>query len=288
NTATPITLTGSDINSFPLTFIIVNNPTNGALSNFNTNSGAVTYTPNTNYTGADSFTFRVNNGLTNSASAAVTISILPTTDLALFKTGPTNWIAGSNLTYTITVTNLGLSAATNVVAFDQLPNGFTFVSASPTAASVIGNLVTWPTVGKLAANAKTNFSVTVVSADGGTLTNIAFATTTTIDSNTNNNNGTSTNSQVVTTVTPIADVAIFKSGNTSIQGGGTVTYIITATNSGPSTATNVIVRDTLPGTVTFQSALAGYGLSGNIVSWTNSSLAKGASSTFTVSVTAPA
>lgn len=287
NTATAIALTGSDANSFPLTFVIVNNPTNGVLSNLNTNSGAVTYTPNNNYTGADSFTFYVNNGLTNSAPATVTISVLPAADIAVFKTGPTNGIAGLNLTYTVTVTNLGPSSATNVVAFDQLPAGFTFVSASP-AAIVSSNLVTWPAVGVLAKNAKTNFTVTVVSAEGGNLTNIAFATATTIDSNTNNNNGTSTNSQTVTFVTPLADVAVFKAGTTSVAANGTANYTITVTNSGPSTATNVVVNDTLPGTVTFQSASGGYSLSNNIVIWSLSSLATGSSTTFTVSATAPA
>jgi uncharacterized repeat protein (TIGR01451 family) len=43
--------------------------------------------------------------------------------------------AGTNLTYTITVTNLGPAAAQNVVVFDTLPAGVTFVSASSGAAA---------------------------------------------------------------------------------------------------------------------------------------------------------
>ena len=72
-------------------------------------NGAVTYTPNTNYAGADSFTFMVSNGLTNSVPATVTISVLSQADVAVFKTGPTSGFAGSNLTYTVTVTNSNLS-----------------------------------------------------------------------------------------------------------------------------------------------------------------------------------
>ena len=61
NTGKAITLTGSDPNTptQTLTFAIVANPTNGSLSGFNASTGAVTYTPNANYAGSDSFTFKV-------------------------------------------------------------------------------------------------------------------------------------------------------------------------------------------------------------------------------------
>jgi len=62
-----MTLTGSDVENDTLTFAIVTNPTNGVLGGFNPNTGAITYTPNTNFNGADSFTFRVNDGQTNSS-----------------------------------------------------------------------------------------------------------------------------------------------------------------------------------------------------------------------------
>jgi VCBS repeat-containing protein len=75
NTPHAITLTGSDVENDPLTFAIVTSPTNGALTGFNPNTGAVTYTPNTNFSGADTFTFRVNDGQTNSAVATVAITV---------------------------------------------------------------------------------------------------------------------------------------------------------------------------------------------------------------------
>ena len=67
DTALPLTLTGSDVEGDPLTYILVTGPANGALSGFNTNTGTLTYTPNTNYNGNDSFTFRVDDGTINSA-----------------------------------------------------------------------------------------------------------------------------------------------------------------------------------------------------------------------------
>jgi uncharacterized repeat protein (TIGR01451 family) len=287
NTPAAIVLTGSDPNGLPLTFVIVSGPTHGALSLLNTNTGAVTYTPNTNYTGSDSFTFRVNDGQANSGMATVSLTILPAADVTVFKSGPLSGVPGSNMTYTITVTNSGPATATNVAVFDQLPAGFTFISATPGTATVSNNLVSWPAF-NLANNARSNFTVTVVSAEGGSYTNIAFSTANTPDPNPTNNNGSAANSQVITVVSLLADVAVFKTGNTNIQPGGTVTYTITATNAGPSTATNVMVQDTLPTNVTFQSASGEFNLSNNIVTWSLATLAKGASATFTVTVTAPA
>src|SRR5439155_1761913 len=63
-----------------LTFVILSGPTNGVLSAVNTNTGAMTYTPNTNYNGADSFTFLVNDGLANSATATVSITVTAVND----------------------------------------------------------------------------------------------------------------------------------------------------------------------------------------------------------------
>ena len=225
--------------------------------------------------------------VTNNGTLTITNTALPTVDIAVFKTGPASGVAGSNLTYTITVTNLGPSAATNIVVSDLLPAGFTFVSAVPSTATVSNNLVSW-TGFSLANNAKSNFIVTAVSAEGGNYTNLAFGNALgAIDSNPTNNNGAATNSQVQTLVSPRADVAIFKVGTTNIYAGATVTYTITATNSGPSTATNVVVKDNLPGNVTFQSASGGGVIASNLITWPSLILAKGATTSFTVVVTAP-
>ena len=55
--AKDITLTASDADGDPLTFTIVSSPANGTLSGTAPN---VTYTPNLDYNGSDSFTFKVN------------------------------------------------------------------------------------------------------------------------------------------------------------------------------------------------------------------------------------
>ena len=61
NTPVSITLEGRDIDQGDTinSFTIISNPTNGQISNFNSNTGTLTYTPNNNYAGQDSFTFKV-------------------------------------------------------------------------------------------------------------------------------------------------------------------------------------------------------------------------------------
>src|SRR5207247_2261324 len=81
DTATNLVLSASDVDGNALTFVIVSGPTNGALSAVNTNTGALTYTPNTNYNGGDSFTFLVNDGTANSAVATVGIPTRRASDL---------------------------------------------------------------------------------------------------------------------------------------------------------------------------------------------------------------
>src|SRR5437016_10390249 len=81
DTSTNLVLSGSDVEG-PVTFAILSGPTNGVLSLLNTNTGAVTYTPNTNYNGADSFTFTVSDG-SLLATGMVSIAVTPVNDAPL-------------------------------------------------------------------------------------------------------------------------------------------------------------------------------------------------------------
>ncbi len=63
----------TDPENDPLTAIKVNNPANGSLT-LNSN-GSFTYTPKTAYSGADSFTYKANDGYHDSNIATVTIKV---------------------------------------------------------------------------------------------------------------------------------------------------------------------------------------------------------------------
>ncbi len=77
DTPGPIALSGSDPDGDSLTYLIVTNPSHGSLSG---TSPDLIYTPDINYNGADSFSFRANDGTTDSASASYTIEVIPADD----------------------------------------------------------------------------------------------------------------------------------------------------------------------------------------------------------------
>lgn len=62
-----------------LTALLVTGPSNGTLT-LNSN-GSIVYTPNPNFNGTDSFTYRANDGVTNSNVATVSITISPAAEI---------------------------------------------------------------------------------------------------------------------------------------------------------------------------------------------------------------
>ena len=77
DTEKSITLTASDANGDSLTFSVVSGPTNGTLTGTAPN---LTYTPDANYNGPDSFTFKANDGLADSNTATVSITVTAVND----------------------------------------------------------------------------------------------------------------------------------------------------------------------------------------------------------------
>ncbi len=77
DTSAGITLTATDAESNPLTYAVVSNPLHGSLSGSAPN---LTYTPNANYHGSDSFTFKANDGLLDSVAATVSITVISVND----------------------------------------------------------------------------------------------------------------------------------------------------------------------------------------------------------------
>ncbi|MDD5760047.1 MAG: Ig-like domain-containing protein [Desulfobulbaceae bacterium] len=79
------TLSAADTNNDPLTFALVVPPKHGAANV--TASGAFTYTPTANFNGADSFTFKANDGKMDSAEATVALTISPVNDAPVATDG---------------------------------------------------------------------------------------------------------------------------------------------------------------------------------------------------------
>ena len=84
-----VVLTGSDVEGSFLSFTVVSGPAHGTL----TGSGSVRiYKANDNYSGPDSFTFKVNDGLADSANATVSITVVAVND------APINSVPGAQVT----------------------------------------------------------------------------------------------------------------------------------------------------------------------------------------------
>jgi uncharacterized repeat protein (TIGR01451 family) len=192
----------------------------------------------------------------NSATAVATVTA--SADLAVNKTGPATANAGTDITYTITLTNNGPSNAASVAFTDVVPANTTFVAESQTTGptfsctkpSVGGTGTVNCTIASLAPGSAT-FSITVhinPGAAGATLSNTASATTSTTDPNPLNNSST-----FPTIVTGSADVSIVKTAAAAAPTGSSLTYNINVTNNGPSDAASVTMTDTLPPNTTFVS-----------------------------------
>jgi len=77
DTPIEIRLMGSDPDSDLLAYSLATNPSHGSLMGTAPN---LTYTPNANFYGSDSFTFKVNDGAADSALATVSITVSPVND----------------------------------------------------------------------------------------------------------------------------------------------------------------------------------------------------------------
>ena len=220
----------------------------------------------------------------NTNSVVTPVNLLA--DLQITKTGATNINAGAQLLYTLAITNRGPSSATNIVVQDTLPVGAAFFSASDSGATNGSGQVVWPAISILASNAGVNYTVTITAPGSGILTNVAAVSSPVTDPVLGNNTGT-----LFSTIAPSADLSITKTPSVSpVAATNQFSYSILVSNAGPSTATSLVVTDSLPAGVTFLSATpVETGTNGsNQVFWTLPDLGANASTSLTLFVRAPA
>lgn len=133
--ATAITLAGSDPDGDELAYTLATLPAHGLLTGMLPN---LTYTPTANYSGADSFTFTVNDGELTSAPATVSITVTAVND------APT----AVNDSYAATVNKQLKVNAPGVLKNDS----------DPEKATLTAILVAGPANGKLTLNANGSFT----------------------------------------------------------------------------------------------------------------------------------
>jgi uncharacterized repeat protein (TIGR01451 family) len=218
-------------------------------------------------------------------------------DMAVSTTGPSSITAGTNVSYTVTVTNNGPNPAAGVVLTDTLPAGSVFVSMTPSGSNPdaftfaqSGGTLT-ETAGASIASGHTDTFTLVVSAPstltpGSNFSNTAAVSSTTADPNSANNSSTAAG----TIVGPAADLAVAASGPATAAEGGQVTYTVTVRNTSTTNpGTGVVLTDTLGTNLGFVSATTPQGTfsqSGGVVTFNLGTLAPGATATLTVTAQA--
>ncbi len=226
---------------------------------------------------------------TTAVSDTETVVIRKIPALGIHKNGPAKLSAGEQIVYTIIVNNTSSSNADNVAIADLIPVPVTNVSwttATQGSASVVGG----------AAGTGNSLAVTANIPGGGASNAVIITVKGTIDplyTGTFTNSATATPTEpeaaavtsevVTTTVTRVASVRIRKSGPSVAAAGEGVNYTLIITNSGPSTAEDVLITDAVPvvlTNVTWSSAASG----GAVIS----AGATGTGNNLTVKATIPA
>lgn len=213
-------------------------------------------------------------------------------DLGITKTdSPDPVVSGSDVTYTITVTNSGPATAQSVVVTDNLPGNVTFVSCGSTGGGVCDGTGNNRTISFSSLASGASATITLVATANGPagtpIDNAASVGSTTSDPNSANNSATA--STAVGNPTS-ADLLISKSDSPDpVTPGAALTYTISLTNNGPDTAQSVVVTDNLSSSVNFVDCVSDQGgvCGGNAMNRTVSfaSLANGVTATITIHVT---
>jgi uncharacterized repeat protein (TIGR01451 family) len=278
------------------------------LSGVPVSSGVAGGQPGTSTTATDAYGATV--GAPGVVNTAFAISQTPgtqpggecsTADLAVTNVGsPNPVLAGSNITYTQTVTNNGPLDAVNAVFSEAIPANTTFQSLTVPGGS--GWTCTTPAVNgtgsincthpNLANAASTAFSL-VVQVNAGTavgtvITDVIDATSGTNDLNLANNSATV---QITVGLGTAADLSVSNVASPNpVIAGNPITYAVVVRNNGAATASNVVFSEAIPANTTFVSSTpspaTGWSCSvaGGILSCSNPTLAASTSTSFTIVV----
>jgi uncharacterized repeat protein (TIGR01451 family) len=239
-------------------------------------------------------------------SATATTVVTPaTSDLSIGKTGAATIVGGQDLSYTVTVTNNGPDADTQVQWLDTLPAQTTMVSLAQNTGPAFTCLTPAPggtgqvacSIAALGSGVSASFTLVVrvsVLHPGGVLNNTAQVSGVNFDPDASDDSSTAT-----TAVTPApVDLAASKSAAATVLAGQTLSYTLGIANPSANPALAPNLSDTLPAGTGFVSLTQTAGPTftcttpaagaGGTVACNAAQLAAGASAQFTLLVSVPA
>ena len=109
------TLVATDVDGDALTYAIVTNGTKGTAAITNATTGAFTYTPNPNATGADTITFKAHDALVDSNTATVSITITPVNDAPVAVNGTLTTVEDTPASGTLVATDIDSGTLTYAI-----------------------------------------------------------------------------------------------------------------------------------------------------------------------------
>ena len=231
------------------------------------------------------------NALTQTAQATTTI--ISQSDLRIFKEDEWNQFdydpvnPGFPISYSLQIYNAGPSTAWDVTVTDTLPiSPSGLITPTGWSCQTLGAAITCTA----ASLSRFNWQEIIVRGTApsgeGLITNTAWISSATgIVTPTNQLSDTEP-----TLITFLADLSVSKVPNVDpVEPGLPFTYTVTVTNSGPYTASSVIVTDTLPGGLTGTGSGSGWtcGTTLNAIVCTLPILSPSQSASFSLTVTAP-
>ncbi len=213
----------------------------------------------------------------NSDDASTTLSALQA-DLSVVKAGPVSATPGTNVVFTVVVTNNGPNAATLTTVTDPTPGGLTFLSNTGDCVGAypcsLGTIASGDT-----RTITSTYLVPASYAGPNPVVNTALVSSAEADPNPSDNT-----SSASVPLSPLADLAVVKTGPASAFSGSTVVFTVAVTNLGPSNAANVIVADPTPSGLAF---VSNTGACTTAYPCSLGSVAAGATLTITTTYTVP-
>lgn len=253
---------------------------------------------NTASIAADNPTFEVA-GRSNTATDTDTLTRTVTLNVDKVDSADPVIAGGANFIYTVTAFNSGNADAPNVLFFDPLPTGITFVSGTfainetvPRNGTVTFNSTTnrlEANLGTLLAGGSASVNRALITLNVQAAANAASGTVTNTASLSSTDVTTPVTDSENTTINRTFDVTVAKSQSKStVASSESLVYTIIVSNAGVSTATNVGLSDPLPANMTFVSVTSSSGTFTNTngtILGTLATLVQGSPVTVTVTAT---
>ncbi|OXB06019.1 hypothetical protein B0A72_08415 [Flavobacterium pectinovorum] len=228
---------------------ILSTPTGFVPYQWYFNGTAISGATSNTYTATKTGSYSVASTLTCGAQTqSKPVSVTLCTDLGVTKTvDNTTPCVGSNVEFTVTLSNLGVNNATGVSVNDLLPTGYTFVSSTPSVGTYNSGTGVW-SIGDINGGIAVTLKIVAKVNASGAYTNTAVIPASVLDTNSANNSA-----SISTTPNPLPTASIngtltacYTTTLTAVTNAGSPAYVWYKDNvviSGQISSTLVVTVD---------------------------------------------